>query len=236
MSKLGKQWLNLDPAQPGHLSSGDVPHGASVSVGQAIDALNTPGLKTEYFTLTASDIAAKRVRLSRNCAGKESAVVGVCHGPTQRYGVDFVISADSPNFVYWDGLAMQDYLAEGDQIYVAYEVENQILGTFSDTGGGGDTPAPAGLPATVRVSEDYTVTKSVTLLVNTTAKEVFVQLPSVATSKDFTVLVKILEGANSVVIAPQGADLIDQRNEELIIEESGASYSLVCDGMGWFLV
>ena len=235
MAKLNKQWLNLDPAAVGYLGSADIPHSSGVSTGQAIDALNTPGLCTESFTLTATNILEKRVRLSHTCASRENIVMGVCYGPTQRYGVDFIVSADSPNYVYWDGLAMQDHLVEGDQIHVTYEVENQILGTFAGTGGG-DTPAPAGLPATVRVTDNYTVTKPVTLLVDTTEREVFVQLSPAATSKDFTVLVKILQGTHNAIIAPQGADLVDQHNEELAIEEVGASYSLVCDGQGWFLV
>ena len=237
MSKLGRQWLDLDPSSPTGLKSGNIAHEQSgVSVGQALEALNAPGLKTEYFTLTAADVASKRVRLSLTCANRASTVVGVCHGPSQRYGVDFIISEDSPNYVYWEGLRLEDFLSEGDQIFVIYEIEHQILGTFTDGGTTPVEPTPPGMPATVRVSDDYTVTKAVTLLVDTTAKGIFVQLPSVATSKDMTVLVKILQGTNPVTIAPQGAELIDQANEELIIEETGASYSLVCDGQGWFLV
>jgi len=235
MAKVGKQWLNLDPNSSTHLGSADIAYSSSLSVSQAIDGLNTPGLSTEYFTLSASDIAAKRVRLTLTCARRESAVVGICHGPNQRYGVDFIVSEDSPNFVYWDGLAMQDHLAEGDQIFVIYEVENVVLGTFTE-GGSSPDPAPAGMPATVRVSDNYTVTKSVTLLVDTTARAVFVQLPPVATSKDMTVLVKLLQGGNDATIAPTGSELVDQHNEELVINEVGASYSLVCDGLGWFVV
>lgn len=234
MSKVGRQWLDLDPSSATGLVSGSVAHNDSgVSVGQAIDALNSPGLKTEYFTLTAEHIAAKRLQLSGTCANRESTVVGICSGPNQRYGVDFIVSEDSPNFVYWDGLTLADHLVVGDAIFVVYEVEHQILGTFSEAV---VTPTPAGMPSTVRVSDNYTVTGSVTLLVDTTEREVFVQLPPVANSKDVTVLVKILQGSNAVVIAPQGSDMIDQVNEELTIEESGASYSLVCDGLGWFLV
>lgn len=236
MAKVGKQWVDLNPSSPNHIGSEIVPHRDGLSIGQALDALNTPGLNTEYFTLTAVDITAKRVRLSLTCAKRESAVVGICHGPNQRYGVDFIISEDSPNFIYWDGLEMQEHLAEGDMIFVIYEVENQVLGTFAGTGGEPVVPAPSGMPVTVRVADDYTVTKAVTLLVDTTDRAVYVQLSPVATSKDTTVLVKLLQGANAITIAPQGADLIDQNNEELTIEEPGASYSLVCDGLGWFLV
>lgn len=235
MAKLGKQWIDLNPASAAHLGSADLPHSSTLSVGAAIDALNTPGLHTEYFTLTPADITAKRVRLTLTCARRESAVVGVCHGPNQRYGVDFIVSADSPNYVYWDGLAMQEHLAAGDQIFVIYEVENQTLGTYSESGDT-PTPAPSGMPSTERIFDDYTVTKAVSLMVDTTAKGVYVQLPSASAHKDATVLIKIIQGGNDVTIAPQGADLIDQANEEIVIDEIGASYTLVCDGQGWFVV
>lgn len=237
MALITKKWLDLNPESPQRIGAETIPYGdKNVSVAQAIDALNAAGVRTEYITITADMLSAKKAALSAQCAAPERVVVGVACGLLQMYGVDFSVTTDAASAITWDGLGLDSKLTVGDKLIAVYEVAHQVIGTLNIESGGTGGGTAGGMPETVRVSADYTVTKSATVLVDTTNKEVFIQLPAVSSSKDITVLVKLLRGGNSVVIAPLGADMIDQENTELTIEELGASYTLVCDGQGWFLV
>lgn len=73
--------------------------------------------ETQYFTLSAGDITAKKVTLAAAPVGANKTLLDVVGGTAQEYGVDFnVIGAD----VSWSGLALDGVLTAGDKLRVHY--------------------------------------------------------------------------------------------------------------------
>lgn len=69
------------------------------------------------FTLTLSDISAKKVVLSHAPLFPEGVLFLPDGGITQRYGVDFTVVS---NEIRWNGLELDGFLEEGEIINIVY--------------------------------------------------------------------------------------------------------------------
>lgn len=231
MSLLKARFLERDTTNPQHVGAATLPYSDTKSIREVLEPLLVPSIVVERRELTALNISTGRLQLSNDVARRDSVVVTVKDGIPQFYGIDFLVSEDSPNYVYWDGLALADRLAEGDMLMIQYEVAGIATGTP-----GVDDSKAAGFAKPQRISADRQVVGSETLLVDTSADVVTVYLPDVTTSEGFTVVVKMVTGENGIVISPFGTDMIDGVADDLVLDTGNASYTFVCDGEGWFIV
>jgi len=233
MSLLSARFLNRKTTEPNHVGASTLPYSDTHSIRDVIDPLLAPSIVVEYKTLTSTHIAEGRVRLANTVARRDSVVVTVKNGIPQFYGTDFLVSEDSPNYVYWDGLELADRIEVGDIVMVQYESEGIPTGTpgvKDEPGGGGGFATP------VKIYADHQVTGSETLLVDTVDDVVSVFLPEAAQAKDAVVIVKMVAGEHGVVITPFGTDSIDSVANDLVLDIEHASYTLLCDGEAWYIV
>lgn len=231
MSLLKARFLDRNTTDPQHIGAATLPYSDTKSIRDVIDPLLVPSIVVERRELTALNISTGRLQLSNDVARRDSVVVTVKDGIPQFYEADFLVSEDSPNYIYWDGLALADRIAEGDMLMIQYETAGIPVGT---PGIGENTGT--GFAKPTRISEDRQVVGSETLLVDTTADVVTVYLPDATTSNGFTVIVKMVAGNNGIVISPFGTDMIDGEADDLVLDTGNASYTFVCDGEGWFIV
>lgn len=71
----------------------------------------------EVYTLTSGNISIKGFLLTYTPADPTAIELTPIGGILQRYGVDYVYSN---GYVTWDGLGLDGFLEEGEQIYVRY--------------------------------------------------------------------------------------------------------------------
>lgn len=74
-------------------------------------------VRVETITLTSDQIIAKAIVLNELPAPAEKTIVSVQSGPTQYYGVDFMVSG---NILHWEGLSFELTLEIGSNIIVQY--------------------------------------------------------------------------------------------------------------------
>lgn len=77
----------------------------------------------EPFVLAAADIANKYVVLSKDPTAPTQTELNVKGGPSQVYGDDFVtVSVAGQWRLSWAGFALENILASGDRLQVAYPI------------------------------------------------------------------------------------------------------------------
>lgn len=229
MSLLEKRFLQRDANSPHHIGAATLPYSKTHTIKEAVDPLLAPSIETEYIELTDVHINEKRCRLENSVARRESVMLDVIDGTPQKYNRDFIVSEDSPNYVYWGGMTMEQFLEVGDTLRISYETEGVPVGVI------GSPWAEGGLGPATPINTDYNVTESIVLTVDATADVVQVNLPYALDSKDMTVIVKHVAGTNGVLVAPYTGDTIDGA-DELVLDVSNVAYTLVCDGKGWYIV
>lgn len=229
MSLLEKRFLNRDTQNPEHVGAATLPYSDTHTIRDVLDPMLSPSITTEYVELTSTHISEKRCRLDNTVARINSVVVDVIDGTPQYYNRDFIVSEDSPNYVYWGGMTMEQYLAVGDVLRITYETEGVPVGVP-----GARSEEPVVVPAE-RIDADFTVTKTVSLLVDATSDVVMVSLPYAVDSKGIEVTIKHVAGDNGVLVVPYTDDTIDG-NAELALDVSNVAYTLVCDGVAWYIV
>jgi hypothetical protein len=100
------RWNNL--GLDGYLEAGEI---LTVQVGQSI------AYNIEYITLTTSNIANKKAKLTKKPSSAPSTVITPEGGLQQRFGLDYIIVDD---WLIWDGYNLEDFLEEGEVITVQY--------------------------------------------------------------------------------------------------------------------
>jgi len=77
-------------------------------------------LKVEYRTLTAPEIANKKLQLLQTRLPNSDVAVDIYQGPPAWLNDDFAVN-DSE--VSWDGLGLGDLLSLGDRLRITYSAE-----------------------------------------------------------------------------------------------------------------
>lgn len=236
MSLLEKRFLLLNTENTNHVGAATLPYDSTRTIKDVLDPLINPGLRCEYITVDAAAIANKYVQLADAVAREGSVLVHPVGGVPQGIDKDFSVAVGKPSYINWAGLNLEQHLAVGDTLVVAYEVEGVPLGvpgeTATDTpseGGGGFAPPE-------KVTTDYTVTTSATLLADSSTGLLTIDLPSAADSESVTLVVKKTAGMDDVVVSPYGTDTIDGSTEELSLSVINTAVTLLCDGEGWHIV
>jgi len=225
MSLVSNKWIKRKYGEAGAVHAESLAFDASISIKQAIEALNAPGFVTEYHELVAANVTAKAIQLTGVPANPQACLVSVCHGIVQQHSVDFVVSSDDPAYVGWAGLSLENQLNVGDIIIVSYEKKNQIIGTFETSEDVQDSSG-VGYGVAVNVSEDYDMIEAQIVLVDTSIEDVSITLPPCADNITNPIVIKKLSGDHDVYIFPYGADMIDN-DSEIVILEQFKSYTFI---------
>jgi hypothetical protein len=99
------------------------------------------------------------------------------------------------------------------------------------------TPPPAGsISVVTNPASPYDTTDQEVVLVDATSGNKIVNLPPVATSDGYKVVVKKTDAsANTVTIEPDGAETIEGEDNAVITQEN-VSLTLICNGSAWFII